>query len=197
MLKIRLQRIGRKHEAVFRVVLVDSRRAPQSGAFLEVLGSYDPRRNNAVQLKGERIAHWITQGSQVSGTVHNLLVDAKIVTGPKRDVSPKVKPKTKEKTTVQKQKEKNEPATIAENTPPTAVPTENNKTVIPKNVSSAQEAVSNTVPEQPVESAELSVAPQETETSAKEDIPAKNKNGQKTEENEATQKQETKTPKKV
>jgi len=37
MLKIRLQRIGRKNEAAFRLVVTDSKNGPQSGKFLEIL----------------------------------------------------------------------------------------------------------------------------------------------------------------
>jgi len=87
MLIIRLQRVGRKNDPSFRVVLTDSRRAPQSGRFLEILGSYDARHGEP-QLKGERIKHWISQGVKTSGTVHNLLVDAKLVTAVKIRVSP-------------------------------------------------------------------------------------------------------------
>lgn len=87
MLKIRLQRVGRKHDPSYRLVLTDSRNAPQSGAFLEILGSYDPRRpacagrkeGAAFNLKKERIEYWISKGAQTTGTVHNLLVGEKII----------------------------------------------------------------------------------------------------------------------
>ncbi|HEY4476512.1 MAG TPA: 30S ribosomal protein S16 [Candidatus Paceibacterota bacterium] len=92
MLRIRLQRVGRKHETAFRLVVVDRRRGPQSGCTLEVLGSYDPRRGKPA-LKAERIKHWLSVGAQASGTVHNLLIDAKILTGAKVNVLPKRKPK--------------------------------------------------------------------------------------------------------
>ena len=94
MLMIRLQRVGRKHETAFRVVVVDSRRGTKSGRTLETVGSYDPRRGKPV-LKTERIKYWLSVGTQASGTVHNLLVDAKIVTGAKINVLPKRKPKAK------------------------------------------------------------------------------------------------------
>jgi len=73
MLKIRLQRVGRKHDPSFRVVLSDSRRAAQSGGFLEILGNYDPRKHaENFQANSARIAEWISRGAQLSGTVHNL-----------------------------------------------------------------------------------------------------------------------------
>jgi len=98
--------VGRKHDPAFRVVAVDSRRGPQSGRFLEILGSYNARRGGP-RLKVERIKHWLAVGAQTSGTVHNLFVDQKIVAGPKINVLPKRKPK-----------EKVEPAPVAAQTPP-------------------------------------------------------------------------------
>lgn len=82
MLKIRLQRVGRKHDPSFRIVLTDSRRGPKSGVCSELLGSYDAR-NGKPQLKSERIKHWLLKGAQVSDTVRNLLIDAKIIEGEK------------------------------------------------------------------------------------------------------------------
>jgi small subunit ribosomal protein S16 len=93
MLAIRLQRVGRKHEPVFRVVLTDSKNGPKSGRFLEVLGSYDARRENKIeQLDVDRIKHWIAQGAQLSGTVHNFLVGKKAIAGKKVNVLPKKTP---------------------------------------------------------------------------------------------------------
>ena len=94
MLMIRLQRVGRKHETAFRIVAVDSRRGPRSGRAIETLGSYDPRRGKPA-LNAERIKYWLSVGAQASGTTHNLLIDAKILTGAKINVLPKQKPKTK------------------------------------------------------------------------------------------------------
>ena len=96
MLKIRLQRTGRKHEPTFRVVLTDSKNGPKSGKFLEILGSYDARRNQDTQLKKERIQHWIAQGAQVSDTIHNLLVTHEVIKGEKINVLPLKTPIRKE-----------------------------------------------------------------------------------------------------
>lgn len=85
MLMIRLQRVGRKHDPSFRIVAIDSRRAAKSGSVLEVLGSYDSRKGEP-QFKKEKITEIISKGAQVSKTAHNLLVNAKILEGKKRDV---------------------------------------------------------------------------------------------------------------
>ncbi len=93
---IRLQRTGRKHEPTFRVVLTDSKNGPKSGKFLEILGSYDARRNADTQLKKERIQHWIAQGAQVSDTMHNLLITHSVIAGEKKNVLPQKTPIRKE-----------------------------------------------------------------------------------------------------
>jgi len=92
MLKIRLQRVGRKHEPVFRLVVVDSHRSTKSGKFIEILGNFDSRRGEEAKFDSEKIKHWITQGAKTSDTVHNMLVSRKIIEGKKINVSPKKKP---------------------------------------------------------------------------------------------------------
>ncbi len=96
MLKIRLQRTGRKHEPTFRVVLTDSKNSTKSGRYLEVLGSHDPRHDNLTQLKEARIKEWLTKGVQLSGTMHNMLVSKGVITGKKINVLPKKTPIKKE-----------------------------------------------------------------------------------------------------
>ncbi len=97
MLKIRLQRVGRKHEPVFRVVVTDSKNGPKSGKFLEVIGSWDARRDNEVsQIKADRIKHWIANGAKLSDTLHNFFVDKKVISGKKINNLPKRTPIKKE-----------------------------------------------------------------------------------------------------
>lgn len=95
MLMIRLQRVGRKHDPSFRVVLTDSKNGPKSGRFIEILGSYDARTNKK-EFKADAIKTRISQGAQLSDTVHNLLVAEKIVEGVKKNVLPKKSPIKKE-----------------------------------------------------------------------------------------------------
>ena len=93
MLKIRLQRVGRKHEPTFRVVLTDSRNSTKSGRFLEVLGHHDPRGERVGELNKERITALISKGARPTETVHNLLVKRGVIEGVKIDVSAKKKTK--------------------------------------------------------------------------------------------------------
>lgn len=97
MLMIRLQRVGRKHEPVFRLVLTDSKNGPKSGKFLEILGSYDARKSEKAEFKVERVKHWVANGAKLSGTVHNLLVERKVIEGKKINVLSKKSPIISEK----------------------------------------------------------------------------------------------------
>ncbi len=80
MLMIRLQRVGRKNDPSFRIVITDSKNGPKSGKFLEVVGAYDARKGQP-QIKADRIKYWLSVGAQVSDTVHNLLVKNKVIEG--------------------------------------------------------------------------------------------------------------------
>ncbi len=97
MLTIRLQRVGRKHEPTFRVVLTDSKNGPKSGKYLENLGWYDSRRKNSLdQLDVEQIKHWLSKGAQTSVTIHNFLVSHKVISGKKLNALPRKSPIKKE-----------------------------------------------------------------------------------------------------
>lgn len=90
MLMIRLQRVGRTNDPSFRVVVTEKTNGPQSGSFLEIVGSYDARKDR-IDLKKDRIQHWLSHGAKTSGTVNNLLVKEKVIIGPKVDVRPRKK----------------------------------------------------------------------------------------------------------
>jgi small subunit ribosomal protein S16 len=73
MVRIRLQRVGRKKKPSYRVVVTDSR-APRDGAFIEVIGHYDPLTDPAtVVINEEKALKWLRQGAQPSETVAGLL----------------------------------------------------------------------------------------------------------------------------
>jgi len=87
MLTIRLSRVGRKNDPSFRVIVVESKRKPQPGNYLEMVGSYNPKGGH-VELKADRIKHWMSMGATVSDTVHNLLVTNKIIDAKKINILP-------------------------------------------------------------------------------------------------------------
>jgi small subunit ribosomal protein S16 len=96
MLKIRLQRIGKRGQAYFRVVVLEHTTKPK-GKYLEFLGSYDPHKNE-LKIDRERIKYWLSKGAKLSETVNNLLVERKIIEGEKVKVwKPKSKKKKEEK----------------------------------------------------------------------------------------------------
>lgn len=88
MLKIRLQRTGRTNSPSYRVVVTEHTNGPKSGRATEVLGSYNPKSKERV-LNDERIKHWLSKGAQASGTMHNMLISAGIISGKKVNVLPK------------------------------------------------------------------------------------------------------------
>ena len=96
MLKIRLQRIGRKNDPSFRVVLTDSKNSTKSGRFLEIGGTYNPKAG-VTDFKADRIKYWISKGAKTSDTMHNFLVHQKVIEGKKINVLPKKKPTQKRK----------------------------------------------------------------------------------------------------
>ena len=82
MLKVRLQRVGRRNDPSFRVVVTDSTRGPKSGKYIEMLGSYNPRQKSVV-LNGDRIKYWMSVGAKPSDTMHNMLIAEGVIKGKK------------------------------------------------------------------------------------------------------------------
>jgi small subunit ribosomal protein S16 len=73
MVKIRLRRIGAKHKPNYRVVVADSR-APRDGAFIEIIGHYDPLTDpETVVIDEEKALNWLREGAQPTDTVCRLL----------------------------------------------------------------------------------------------------------------------------
>ena len=73
MVKIRLSRVGRKKKPSYRVVVADSR-APRDGAFIEIIGHYDPLVDPpAVTIDEEKALKWLRQGAQPTEAVARML----------------------------------------------------------------------------------------------------------------------------
>jgi len=70
---IRLRREGALNRPYFKVVVTDSR-SPRDGKFIEIVGTYDPKKvGQNSTLKLDRIEHWISKGAQPSDTVRSLI----------------------------------------------------------------------------------------------------------------------------
>src|SRR3954470_19217275 len=70
---IRLRREGSLNRPYYKVVVAD-KRSPRDGQFIEIIGTYDPKKTgHNSTLKLDRIDHWISQGAQPSDTVRSLI----------------------------------------------------------------------------------------------------------------------------
>jgi small subunit ribosomal protein S16 len=98
-LKIRLARGGAKKRPFYRIVVADSR-MPRDGRFIERVGTYNPmlpkEHPDRVDLKTERIQHWLSVGARPSDRVAKFLGGAEILPMPvPREQTKKNLPKAK------------------------------------------------------------------------------------------------------
>lgn len=72
MVRIRLRRVGSRHQASYRVV-VANQESPRDGRFIENVGHYNPRTEpSTIVLKDDRIYYWLSVGAQPSEAVDGL-----------------------------------------------------------------------------------------------------------------------------
>lgn len=73
MLRIRLRRVGKRKSPAYRIVVADSR-SPRDGAFVEIIGHYNPLTDPmTLSIDGEKALKWIRQGAQPSERVAKLM----------------------------------------------------------------------------------------------------------------------------
>jgi small subunit ribosomal protein S16 len=80
MIKIRLQRHGARHSPFYRMVVTPST-TRRDGKFIEVLGTYNPQahlRSEELNLKMERIDHWLGVGAQPTDTARSLIRQSRL-----------------------------------------------------------------------------------------------------------------------
>ncbi|MET0830758.1 MAG: 30S ribosomal protein S16, partial [Acidimicrobiia bacterium] len=71
--KIRLTRMGKKKQPSYRVVVMDSRR-PRDGAYIEQIGTYDPRRQpSLIEIDNDKAVDWLRKGAQPTDRARKLL----------------------------------------------------------------------------------------------------------------------------
>jgi len=95
MLKIRLQRTGRKNDPHFRLIVTESTLKPKTSQFAEIVGTYNVKAG-IFEAKADRVKHWISVGAQATPTAHNLLISKGVIAGKKINVLPKKTPQKKE-----------------------------------------------------------------------------------------------------
>ena len=107
MVKIRLRRVGAKNKPMYRIVVADSR-SPRDGAFIEVIGHYNPLTEpETVSVDKEKAIKWLGCGARPSNTVARLLsksdvpvkIEQKSVKKPKSAKSKSQKSTAKTETT--------------------------------------------------------------------------------------------------
>lgn len=89
MLTIKFQRVGKKHQPGYRIVIAE-KRSKLGGPPVEQLGFYDPKTKKA-SLDGERTKYWLKTGAKPTASVHNLLVKQGAISGAKIQVKMKKK----------------------------------------------------------------------------------------------------------
>lgn len=79
MVKLRLRRTGGKNQPSYRIVAVDSR-SPRDGAFLAILGHYDPLTEpETVVIDNEKASYWLSHGAQPTAAAARLLSKAGVI----------------------------------------------------------------------------------------------------------------------
>jgi len=77
--KLRLRRIGKKKQPIYKVVAADSR-SPRDGKFLEAIGLYNPLTDPlTLEIKEDRALYWLNVGAQPTDTVKSLLSQKGII----------------------------------------------------------------------------------------------------------------------
>lgn len=79
MVKIRLQREGKKKAPFYHIVVADSR-SPRDGRFIDTIGTYNPLTTPAeIKLNEESAIKWLDNGAIPTDTVKNLFSKAGIM----------------------------------------------------------------------------------------------------------------------
>ncbi len=81
MISIKLRPVGKKKQISYRVVILP-KKSKLVGKYIDDLGWYNPHTNKFL-INAEKAKQWLANGAQPTDTVHNLLVDAKIIEGKK------------------------------------------------------------------------------------------------------------------
>ena len=73
MVKIRLQRVGKKKAPFYHIVVADSK-SPRDGKYIEQIGTYDPmKKPSEIKLDKEKVEYWIKNGARPTDVVSKLI----------------------------------------------------------------------------------------------------------------------------
>ena len=100
MVKIRLRRVGAKNKPMYRIVVADSR-SPRDGAFIEIIGHYNPLTDpESLTIDKDKASKWLGYGARPTVTVARLLSKSDV------EIPTKLKPKPSGKLKAGKSKSK-------------------------------------------------------------------------------------------
>ena len=78
--RVRLAKFGRRNHPIYRIVVMDSR-SPREGNYIDILGTYDPKRKVLLELKEEKVREWISKGVEIATRVKAILEGAGVLKG--------------------------------------------------------------------------------------------------------------------
>jgi small subunit ribosomal protein S16 len=122
MVRIRLRRVGKRKQPVYRVVVADSR-SPRDGRFIEIIGQYKPLSNpSEIVFDTDKALDWLRKGARPSESVTALLKRTGIWSTFVADKGPPPKPVKKHKKVAQAKTSATEDVAEAESPAPTPEP---------------------------------------------------------------------------
>ena len=121
---MRLQRVGRKNDPAYRIVVTDKRTGVKSDKHVDRIGSYNPKLSTII-LDKDKAKEWLANGVQPSVTMHNILVSEGVLDAKKINPLPKKSPiidheaikKAEEETAAKVKAEADKAAADAKETP--------------------------------------------------------------------------------
>ncbi|HHJ65003.1 MAG TPA: 30S ribosomal protein S16 [Aquifex aeolicus] len=76
--RIRLARFGRRRHPVYRIVVMDAK-SPREGNYIDILGTYDPKRKVLIEIKPEKVRRWLQEGVEIAGRAKAILESADLL----------------------------------------------------------------------------------------------------------------------
>ncbi len=70
--RIRLAKFGRRHHPIYRIVVMDAK-SPREGNYIDILGTYDPKRKVLLDIKPDKVKEWVAKGAEIAGRAKSIL----------------------------------------------------------------------------------------------------------------------------
>jgi small subunit ribosomal protein S16 len=79
MVRIRLRRVGMRHQPSYRIVVAD-KESPRDGRFLEIVGTYNPTTDPfTIEVKEDRVYEWMKTGAVPSESVTRIFTKVGLI----------------------------------------------------------------------------------------------------------------------